>query len=106
MRGQFKLSDNDARPVFIEVERPQGGNVELVAANGQEVAQSEMSFEEALDGVKPVVSKLFDKLEEMVKPTSEVEVKFGLKFTADAGAIFAKVGSEVNYEVTLKWQHN
>ena len=55
-----------------------------------------MSFEDALEGVKPVVSKLFEKLQDMAKPTSEVEVKFGLKFTADAGAIFAKQSSNRN----------
>ncbi|MDJ0659065.1 MAG: CU044_2847 family protein [Crocosphaera sp.] len=106
IRGQFKLSENDDRPVFIEVERPRASNVTLVSSDGLTVAQGNMSFEDALDGVKPVVSKLFEKLQDMAKPTSEVEVKFGLKFTADAGAIFAKVGSEVNYEITLKWQNN
>jgi hypothetical protein len=39
-------------------------------------------------------------------PADEVEVKFGLKLTAEAGAIFSSVGGEVSYEITLKWNQN
>jgi len=33
----------------------------------------------------------------------EVEVKFGVKLTTEAGAFIAKTGTEAQMEVTLKW---
>jgi hypothetical protein len=40
----------------------------------------------------------------LTTPADEVEVKFGLNLSVDSGVIFAAVGGEVNFEVTLKWQ--
>jgi hypothetical protein len=67
------------------------------------VLKAQQSFEEALDKIKPVASTLISKLRGLNTPADEVEVKFGLKLTADAGAIFTSVGGEVSYEITLKW---
>jgi hypothetical protein len=32
-----------------------------------------------------------------------VEVKFGVKMSAELGAVIASGNGEVNYEITLKW---
>ncbi len=57
IRGQFKLSDRDNLPVFIEVEEPsEDGGYSFIANADQQVAEAEMSFETALDHVKPVKS--------------------------------------------------
>jgi len=34
---------------------------------------------------------------------NEIQVNFGLKLSADAGAGLAAAGAEANYTVTLKW---
>jgi hypothetical protein len=36
------------------------------------------------------------------EPADEVEVKFGLKMSAELGAIVASGTAEANYEITLK----
>ena len=59
-----------------------------------------------LDKIKPVASTIISKLHDLSTPADEVEVKFGLKLTAEAGAIFTSVGGEATYEITLKWQEN
>jgi len=33
-----------------------------------------------------------------------VEVEFGLKMSAEAGAVVAAAGAEANYKVTLTWK--
>jgi hypothetical protein len=92
---------------LIETDKRESGGLERVALpSGEIVVKAQQSFEEALDRVKPVVSKIISKLRDLNQPADEVEVKFGLKFTADAGAIFASVGGEVTYEITLKWSNN
>ncbi|HBB32237.1 MAG TPA: hypothetical protein DDZ80_23645 [Cyanobacteria bacterium UBA8803] len=89
----------------MEVDEPESTSaVERVALpSGQLALKAQQSFEEALDKVKPVASTIISKLRSLNTPADEVEVKFGLKLTAEAGAIFSSVGGEVSYEITLKW---
>ncbi len=53
-----------------------------------------------------MASTIISKLRDLDTPADQVEVKFGLKLTADAGAIFTSVGGEVSYEITLKWSQD
>jgi Trypsin-co-occurring domain 1 len=100
--AQFSLEDGTT--FLVEVDEPESKAVERVSApSGQTVLKAQQTFEAALDQVKPVASVILSKLKQLDTPASEVEVKFGIKLTVDAGAIFASVGSEVNYEITLKW---
>ena len=96
---------NDGTSFLVEIEEAEGGAIERVALpSGEMVLKAQQTFEEALERVKPVASVIISQLKELKTPATEVEVKFGLKLTADAGAIFASVGGEVTYEITLKWK--
>lgn len=101
--AEFTLEDGTT--FLMEVDAPESPAVERVAApSGQMVLKAQQTFEAALEQVKPVASVILSKLKQLDTPANEVEVKFGLKLTVDAGAVFAAVGSEVNYEITLKWK--
>ncbi|NER95684.1 MAG: hypothetical protein F6J86_17910 [Symploca sp. SIO1B1] len=103
--AQFSLPDGTT--FLVEVEAPESKAIERVALpSGQQVLKAQQTFEQALDHIKPVASTIVTKLRNLNQPADEVEVKFGLKLTADAGAIFASVGGEVSYEITLKWKQN
>ncbi len=102
--AEFTLSDTDNTTFLVEIEEPEDRSLERVALpSRRNVIKAKQSFEEALENVKPVASTIIKKLRGMNTPATEVEVKFGLKLTADAGAIFTSVGGEVSYEITLKW---
>ena len=90
--AQFSLEDGTK--FLVEVDEPGGVAVERVAIDtGKMVLQAKKSFEEAIEIVKPVASVLISKMKEgLTTPASEVEIKFGLKLTAEAGAIIASVG--------------
>ena len=102
--AQFSLEDGTK--FLVEVDEPGGVAVERVAIDtGKMVLQAKKSFEEAIEIVKPVASVLISKMKEgLTTPASEVEIKFGLKLTAEAGAIIASAGGDVNFEITLKWK--
>jgi len=103
--AEFSLSDGTK--FLVEVEETEYDVIERVALpSGRIVLQAKQSFEEALEKVKPVASTIISKLRDLNTPADEVEVKFGLKLTADAGAIFTSVGGEVSYEITLKWKQD
>ncbi|MFK0734873.1 MAG: CU044_2847 family protein [Gloeotrichia echinulata GP01] len=103
--AQFSLSDGTT--FLVEVDEPESNAIQRVSIpSGKQVLKAQQTFEEALDKIKPVASAIISKLRDLNQPADEVEVKFGLKLTADAGAIFASVGGEVSYEITLKWTNN
>ncbi len=107
MKQLVEYSLEDGTKFLIEVDEPESTAFERVALpSGQLVVKAQQSFEEALDKVKPVASTIISKLRGLNTPADEVEVKFGLKLTAEAGAIFSSVGGEVSYEITLKWNQN
>ncbi|NEO59624.1 MAG: hypothetical protein F6J98_04065 [Moorea sp. SIO4G2] len=102
--AQFSLADGTT--FLVEVEKPESRGIERVAlGSGKQVLKARQTFEEALDQIQPVASAVITKLRDLNQPADEVEVKFGLKLTADAGAVFASVGGEVSYEITLKWSN-
>ena len=68
------------------------------------VMKAKKNLDEALEAIKPVASTVVTKLKSgLTTPADEVEVTFGLKLSAEAGVVFSSVGSEVTFEVKLKW---
>ncbi|ANN18632.1 hypothetical protein SD37_25410 [Amycolatopsis orientalis] len=61
------------------------------------------SFEAALANVRDAAASALATFRSMTKGPDEVEIKFGVKLTAQAGAVIAKTGLEGNFEVKLKW---
>ncbi|HBL12342.1 MAG TPA: hypothetical protein DD379_13220 [Cyanobacteria bacterium UBA11162] len=107
MKQLVEFSLEDGTKFLVEVDEPETTAVQRVALpSGRFALKAQQSFEEALEKVKPVASSIISKLRSLNTPADEVEVKFGLKLTADAGAIFSSVGGEVSYEITLKWHQN
>lgn len=91
----------------VEAERVGESTIERVALPDSQVMveRAKQTFEQALDSIQPATNAIIRKLKGLNTPANEVEVRFGLKLSADAGAIFTTVGGEVNFEVTLKWSN-
>jgi len=62
------------------------------------------TFEAALDKIRPAAQAIIQKLRALHDPPDEIEVEFGLKLNAQAGAFIAAAGTEANYRVTLTWK--
>ncbi|NEA58339.1 hypothetical protein G3I60_30345 [Streptomyces sp. SID13666] len=72
-----------------------------LAAGGDLVARAKVSLQEALDQVKPALSKVADMVREL-RP-QEAEIEFGLKMGGETGVVIAKGTAEVNFAVRLVW---
>lgn len=116
--AKYSLSDGSNISFLVEVDEPKimvDTNAKQPAAinakqpvalfGGKKVFVPEQSFEKVLDEIKPIASTISSKFQALKTPADEVEVKFALKLTAEAGAIFTSVGGEATYEITLKWQN-
>jgi hypothetical protein len=98
---EFPIEDGDS--ILVEVDQPSDDRIGL----GDDIVEkAQKTFESALDTIKPVASTIINKVRSLNEPASEVEVKFGIKMTAELGAVIASGKGEVNYEITLKWKQN
>ncbi|HHS97503.1 MAG TPA: hypothetical protein ENK08_06330 [Chloroflexi bacterium] len=98
---EFPLEDGGT--ILVEVEMPEGTGM-VPAARGEVVQRAQQTFEAALEKVRPAAQAIIKKLRALHDPPDEIEVEFGLKMSAEAGAVIAATGVEANYKVTLTWK--
>lgn len=66
--------------------------------------KAHQTFEAALDKIRPAAQTIIQKPRALHDPSDEIEVEFGLKLSAQAGAFIAAAGTEANYKITLTWK--
>jgi len=105
---EFPLQEGGT--LLVEVDGPEGstestmrGGVVKAARPGEIADKAQDTFEDALDKIKPAAQAIIDKLRALSDAPDEIEVEFGIKLSAEAGAFIASAGVEANYTVTLKW---
>lgn len=98
---EFPLENGNS--IIVEVDEPAATDSRI--GLGDKVAKNaQQTFESALERVKPVANAIMTKVRSLNEPVDEVEVKFGLKMSAELGVIIASGNAEGNYEITLKWK--
>jgi hypothetical protein len=98
---EFPLEE-DGTFMLVEVEETdQGGLVQ--ASLSETIAKARITLEESLEKVKPAAKHIIRQIRKLPDPPDEVQVSFGLKLSAEAGAVLASASTEANYTVTLTW---
>lgn len=87
--------------LVVEVDAREAGVVKA-GRPGQVAGQAAQTLQAALAPLIPAATAMLDKLRE-IKP-SEINLAFGIKLTAEAGAVITKTGGECNFAVTLHWR--
>lgn len=100
----IEYSMEDGNIVLFEVDRAAEEGIVRAAKPGEIAGRARKTLEEALDGVKPAASAVIRKLRGLSDPADEVEVEFGLKLSADVGAVVASTGVEAHYKISLTWK--
>ncbi|MCF2151523.1 hypothetical protein IQ276_034985 [Desmonostoc muscorum LEGE 12446] len=98
---EFPLENGDL--ILVEVDEP-GPTDHRFGLRDEMIQTAKKTFESALDQVKPIANVIMTKVNSLNQPADEVEIKFGIKMSAELGAVIASGNAEVNYEVTLKWK--
>jgi hypothetical protein len=96
----FPLEDGSNILVEIE-ETDQGGLVK--ASLSETIVKAQQTLEKSMEKVKPAAQYIIQQIRGLHDAPDEVQVSFGLKLSADAGAVLASASAEANYTVTLKW---
>ena len=71
----------------------------------EDASLTKRTFEKGMGLIRTCAEQVADTIGKVDKAVSpdEVEVKFGVKLTGQAGALIAKKRAEAHMEVTLKW---
>ncbi|WP_410644211.1 CU044_2847 family protein [Amycolatopsis sp. lyj-346] len=85
--------------VVVEVEGEPG--LEHAAAPSGVLRKATTTFEHALGEVRAAASAALAQFRDL--GPDEVELKFGVKLDAQAGAVIARTGLQGQFEVKLKW---
>ena len=98
----------EGQTVLVEVSEfdTDSGDTQVSRLRGVDIQEAQQTLEEALDKLRPMVSAMKSKLDALVEPADEVEVKFGVKLSGEIGAVVTTLGAEVNWEITLKWKNS
>ncbi len=101
---EYELEDgSDSIMIDLSDDEPIGGELEISAHDGI-TGRATKKFESALGMINLVSSKVVKTLGETVNKPNEITVEFGVKFSAGAGALLAKAGTEAHLNVTLVWK--
>ncbi len=117
--GEEIVSGGESVRILIEVEEEAWeGHVSFATPGGR--AKTRGMRDSTADTVPSGVTNAFSKGMQLIRACAEqvsdtvrqvsrtarpqeVEVKFGVKLSAETGAFIAKTGTEAHMEVTLKW---
>lgn len=87
----------------VELEEAEQQGMVPAARAGEMATKAKQTFEDALEQVKPGAEAIVNKLRSISSQPDGIEVTFGLKMSANAGAFIAASGIEANFTVLLRW---
>lgn len=98
---EFPLEDGTS--MMVEVDEPEQGGLVKASRAGDAIVKAQQTLEKSLEKVRPAAQFIIRQLRKLHDSPDEIQVAFGLKLSAEAGAVLASAGAEANYTVTLKW---
>ncbi|KOX17980.1 hypothetical protein ADK67_37460 [Saccharothrix sp. NRRL B-16348] len=90
--------------VLVEVTEVPG--VSRAGRTGRVLQEARDTFEQAVAGVRDAAASALAQFTSMTRAPDEVELKFGLKLDAEAGAVIARTGVQGQFEVKLRWRRD
>jgi hypothetical protein len=88
--------------VLVEVADDEPG-IEQAARVDELVVKARISLEDALDQVRAVANAAVTRLQDLAEQPQQIQVEFGIRLNAEAGAVIARTQAEGHLQVTLTW---
>ena len=103
-RELMRVQAEDGSAALFEVDAPDGGGLDEVAFDGG-VVKAKETLERTLADVRTIALKALDAFRgDGSRTPHEVELEFGVKLKAEAGAaVFARTAAEGHIVVRLTW---
>jgi hypothetical protein len=97
----FPIDGEDAVLVEVDLDQPEIGPV---SRTGDLIKSATSSFDGALAHVRRAASIALANFRDMDVRPDEIQVEFGVKLNAQAGAVIARTGGEGHLKVKLTWR--
>jgi hypothetical protein len=98
---QFQVAGGGT--VLVEVDDQEPGVARASRVNDM-VVQAKQSLEPALDSIRAMANVSLERLQDLAQRPDELEVEFGVRLNAEAGAVIAKTQAEGHLKVKLAWR--
>lgn len=106
--NKFIEFESEFGTIKIEAEETTRNSTRSFNSGSDATEKAKEKFEQSITVLQNVSQAVIGKLNattQALKP-DEIEIKVGLKFSAEAGAFIAKTSAEGNLEVTIKWKND
>lgn len=90
--------------ILVEVHEISKSGRTRVSGGSKVVEKTVEQVDAAVDAAVQVAERAAHQFGKMDNRPDEVQIKLGVKLTAEAGVLFAKAASEGNFEITLTWK--
>ena len=101
---EFPLHGGGTVLVQVEQDGPPSGVVTRGRADQRVVEQAQDSFDTAVGRIQPAVGALLTRMRTLRDAPEEIEVEFGIGFSAEAGAFLAAAGASANFLIRMRWR--
>ncbi|WP_328914968.1 MULTISPECIES: CU044_2847 family protein [unclassified Streptomyces] len=98
----FTIGDGEAR-VFVDVADDESG-VQRVSRGGDAIRAATATFEAGFGHVRDAAAHAIAQLTALPQRPSTVELEFGVRISAQAGAVFARTGADGHLKVRMVWE--
>ncbi|MFD7324921.1 CU044_2847 family protein [Streptomyces sp. NPDC059875] len=105
MSTLMEFTTESGAQVMVEADGHQPG-AQLVSRGGNSLIQAGRTLDEALQGIRSAAESALTVFREGPLQPDGVELEFGVKLTAEAGAVIAKTSVEGHLTVKLSWAPN
>ncbi|MFI1102000.1 CU044_2847 family protein [Streptomyces melanogenes] len=102
MGALMEFKTDEGAQVVVEVERHASG-AKLVRRGDNSVSEAARTFDSALEGIRAAAESALHVFRDGRLKPDAVELEFGVKLTAEAGAVIAKTAVEGHLMVKLSW---
>jgi hypothetical protein len=102
--AQFPLKGGGSLVVEVDGADSSGSRVMRGMTTEDAIVSATSTFESALENVRSAAEAILHQLCSLAQPPDEVAVEFGVKMSAESGAIIAKASGEANFKINLVWK--
>jgi hypothetical protein len=98
---QFTLPDGSSLLVEVDDQEP---GIQRASRVDDLIVQAKTSLDGALDQIRAMATLTLTKLQDLPRRPDDLEVEFGVRLNAEAGAVIAKTQAEGHFKVKLAWR--
>ncbi len=99
----FTVDEGTATPILVDF-KPGPGLHQTALAPADLAAKSAKALDAAMDTIRTMAQRVSTLPTSLPDEFNQVDVTFGVKLDAQAGALVAQASAEASFQVKLTWQ--